>query len=285
MTMNQTPHGEFEDALGAYAIGALDADEKRVFEAHLATCESCQTELRSMRRVVAGIGLATEPVQPPDSLKARVIAHATSQPQPGIPGADPRSERKPATPDAPGRRRSWAASPLALAASLALATGAGIYALALRSQVLLLQDMVAQASAQSASLRDLLNEARRDAASLRTTIRVLVAPDLIRVDLKGQADAPNALARGFWSKAQGLVFNAEGLPAIDVSRVYQLWMISGDKAVSGGTFSVDASGAGTLTVPASVANTAPDALAVSLERAGGVASREGPIVLLGAAPR
>ena len=42
----------------AYAIGALDADETRVFEAHLATCASCQAELRTMRRVVAGIGLA-----------------------------------------------------------------------------------------------------------------------------------------------------------------------------------------------------------------------------------
>jgi hypothetical protein len=238
-----------------------------------------------MRRVVAGIGLATEPVPPPESLKARVIAQATSQPQRTLTGTAARSGPAAAAPDRSTPRHRWSASPLALAASVALALGAGIYALSLRSQVRTLQDMVAQASAQSASLRDQLNDARRDAASLRTTIRVLASPDLIRVDLKGQADAPNASAHGFWSKTQGLVFNAEGLPTIDVSRVYQLWMISGDKTVSGGTFSVDANGVGTLTVPASVASPAPDALAVSLERAGGVASRKGPIVLLGTSPK
>lgn len=282
MSMNPTPHGEFEDALGAYAIGALDADEKRVFEAHLVTCVSCQTELLVMRRVVAGIGLATEPVAPPESLKAFAIAHATSQPQRGLPGAAASIPAKPMTSEAPGPRRSWSASPVALAASLALAVASGIFAMSMRGQVTTLREMAAQASAQAASLRDELLEARRDAASLRTTVRVLTSPDLIRVDLKGTSEAPNAAARGFWSQAQGLVFSAQGLPAIDVSRVYQLWVIIGTQPpVSGGIFTVDANGTGMLTVPPNVAVTAPDALAVSLERAGGVPARVGPVVLLG----
>ena len=285
MSMNTTPHGEFEDALGAYAIGALDADEKRTFEAHLSTCVSCQTELRTMRQVVAGIGLATEPVTPPDSLKTRVMTHATAQPQRTLPEAEVRSGAKTVPPEVFRAKRSWAASPLALAASLALALGAGIYALSLRTQVRLLQDLVTQASAQARSLRDELQQARRDGSALRTTIRVLTAPDLIRVALKGQTDAPKASAVGFWSRAQGLVFNAEGLPAIDVSLVYQLWIIRDGKPESAGLISVDANGNSLHTISANLAPNPPEGLAVSRERAGGVTQPVGPIVLHGTAPK
>src|SRR5262245_44055786 len=73
-----SPHGEYEEALSAYALGALDPSEKRAFEVHLSTCTICQAELREMRRVVAAVGISTEPVAPPEALKARVLAHATA---------------------------------------------------------------------------------------------------------------------------------------------------------------------------------------------------------------
>ena len=59
MTTKPTAHGEFDGAAAAYALGALDLPEKQVFEAHLATCATCQAELRDMQRVVVGIGQAT----------------------------------------------------------------------------------------------------------------------------------------------------------------------------------------------------------------------------------
>ena len=59
--------------------------------------------------------------------------------------------------------------------------------------------------------------------------------------------------------------------------------VKGDKTTSGGLFTVDANGVGSIMVAPSMVAEAPDALAVSLERAGGVPVREGDIVLLGKA--
>jgi anti-sigma-K factor RskA len=162
-----------------------------------------------------------------------------------------------------------------------LAIGAGIYGWSLRTQVQSLRQTVTAASAQIASLRTDLATARRDAATLKTTIRVLSAPDLIQVNLKGQSSAPNAIARGFWSRSHGIVFQTDGLPGLDLSKVYQLWVIKDGKPGSLGTFRVDASGAGMFTVDASLVPEPPQTLAVSLERAGGVPAPEGPIVLMG----
>jgi anti-sigma-K factor RskA len=277
-----SPHGEYEEALSAYALGALDPSEKRAFEVHLSTCTICQAELREMRRVVAAIGVSAEPVAPPDELKARVLAHATAGPQTprrSATGVVDLPKTKSATGGAPGWQR------LALAASVLAAVGAGIYAWSQHTQVASLRQMVAEASSQNDALRRQVADARRDAATLTRSIRVLSAPDLIKVDLKGQAPAPNAVARAYWSQAQGLVVSAEGLPRIDVTKVYQLWVIDGTRTESAGLLAVDASGTASIVVPQSVVPSLPGAIAVSLEPAGGVPAPTGAIVLLGTSAR
>jgi len=287
MTTMPTAHGEFDGAAAAYALGALDPPEKQAFEAHLATCAACQAELRDMQRVVVGIGQATAVVAPPEGLKARVLANAMAQEQRS---AVPRSADARSAPLRRDPRQSGAGSgspwnTLAIAASIVLAVGAGIYAWSLRTQVQSLRQTVTEASSQIAALRADLATARRDAATLKTTIRVLSAPDLIQVNLKGQTPAPNAIARGFWSRSYGIIFQTDGLPGLDLSKVYQLWVIKDGKPGSLGTFRVDASGAGVFTVDPSLVPEPPQTLAVSLERAGGVPAPEGPIVLMGSSQK
>ncbi|MFB4297046.1 anti-sigma factor family protein [Actinomadura sp. NTSP31] len=59
--------------VGAYALGLLEADDRRAFEAHLRACGFCQAELRemgSMAEALSGIGPAEaeppgEPAGPP----------------------------------------------------------------------------------------------------------------------------------------------------------------------------------------------------------------------------
>ena len=63
------------DDLAAYALGALDADERRAIDAHLATCASCRAEVRSFAETA---WLIAEPQsrQVPPRLRAAIVARA-----------------------------------------------------------------------------------------------------------------------------------------------------------------------------------------------------------------
>ena len=63
------------DDLAAYALGALDADERRAIDAHLATCASCRAEVRSFAETA---WLIAEPQsrQVPPRLRAAIVALA-----------------------------------------------------------------------------------------------------------------------------------------------------------------------------------------------------------------
>ena len=74
-------------------------------------------------------------------------------------------------------------------------------------------------------LRTELASARGDAERLMKTTRVVNAPDLVTVNLRGRAGAPGATAHMLLSGRTGLIFRAGGLPALPPGRVYQLWVI------------------------------------------------------------
>jgi anti-sigma factor ChrR (cupin superfamily) len=57
-----------------YALGALEAEEARAFEAHLdGGCEACASELRSLDTVVASLGLAAGEAEPPAAARSRLL--------------------------------------------------------------------------------------------------------------------------------------------------------------------------------------------------------------------
>lgn len=61
---------------GAYAVDALDADERARFEAHLATCADCREEVASLQEAAALLG--TDPVEPPSSVRDSILAGIAS---------------------------------------------------------------------------------------------------------------------------------------------------------------------------------------------------------------
>jgi anti-sigma-K factor RskA len=79
------------------------------------------------------------------------------------------------------------------------------------------------------------------------------------------------------------VFTAAHLPAAPPGRVYQLWFIAGKTPVSAGLLaSPNAQGSLTTTIATPVDLPNPDALAVSIEPAGGSPGPTGDIYLIGA---
>ncbi len=67
-----------EEAAGRaalYALGALDSEEAREFEGHLAAgCEACAAGLREFEAVAGGLCLAAPEAAPPAGVRARLLA-------------------------------------------------------------------------------------------------------------------------------------------------------------------------------------------------------------------
>jgi anti-sigma-K factor RskA len=238
-------HDEWRAAAAAYALDALDAAERTAFAAHLETCQECRTLVASYAPVVASLGLATDPITPPVSLRARTLARATSQPRAtsGRRALEARAESSAQRP-----LRQAAPSWWLVAASVTAAIGLGIYSWSLRQQVDVLRSIVSQASAEVQAVRAELASLRRDSARLGNAVQVLSAADLHRVDLAGQAGASAASARAFVSQSRGLMFSAEHLPALAAGHVYQVWVLA-PTPISAGVVTPARDGTATATMP------------------------------------
>ncbi|QGN58769.1 anti-sigma factor domain-containing protein [Nostocoides sp. HKS02] len=71
--MNADIHG----LSGAYAVDALDPEERMAFEQHLAQCPECQAEVASLRATATNLS-ALSATQPPPALRASVLAAITT---------------------------------------------------------------------------------------------------------------------------------------------------------------------------------------------------------------
>lgn len=97
---------------GAYAVDALDDIERAAFERHLAACAECRAEVAGLRETAALLA-STEAVEPPPSLRDRVLADISTV--------------RPLPPEvAPPRGRRWLGSLVAAAAAVVVLLGAGL---------------------------------------------------------------------------------------------------------------------------------------------------------------
>jgi anti-sigma-K factor RskA len=269
--MTTPNHDDVRDDVGLYVLGGLDAEARSAFEAHLAACPECQADVRALMPVVAGLPLAVPQVEPPALLRERVLSLTRGQPRTLTSGRA----------DAPPRgglgRWAWQAA----AAALIACVGLGVYAMRLQQRVEQLTVRLAEAERNLLATRSEVVEARRAVEDAESSVRVLLAPDLVRVDLAGQATAADSRGRAFFSPSTGLVFTASRLPPLPSSRVYQLWLVTATAPVSAGLLTPDDFGAAARTFPPPVADGPPVAFAVTLEPAGGVPAPTGDKVLVG----
>lgn len=279
-----TTHSDFEEMVAAYAVGALDADDRRAFEAHLTSCRQCATELAALRKVTTGLAMSVEPVAPPADLKARTIARATGQPQ-----AHRETTGQPAAPPPVSivhvqeKRGSWAW--LAAAAAIVIAVGAGVYAWSLHNELTAVRQLANDATSDATRLRAQLLSVRQESAKMAQTLNVLAAPDVVRVDLKGQGDLAAATALVYWSAAHGVLLQSgANLPALDRDHVLELWAVppgADAKPLAAGLFRVDQAGLVTVLAPPPTTFAAADAFAITVEPAAGSVQPTSPIILLG----
>jgi anti-sigma factor ChrR (cupin superfamily) len=61
------------DAVGAYALGALDPEERAAFEAHAAQCGACKAEVGAQQRVVSALPHVLDNVVPDAKLRQQLF--------------------------------------------------------------------------------------------------------------------------------------------------------------------------------------------------------------------
>ncbi len=67
------------DLTAAYSLDALDFDEARDYEAHLARCERCRADLAALSEAASALAFAVTAPAPPPELRTRILQHAASQ--------------------------------------------------------------------------------------------------------------------------------------------------------------------------------------------------------------
>ena len=251
----------------AYVLGALDADERRTFESHLAQCDTCVSEVRSLRRVTDGLAQSAPQVTPPAALRARVLNAVGVQ--------DTRAHDPSVRPT--GVMTNW----LAYAACVAIATGAALYAMNLRSRIENLEARLDAAQERLSAADQAVIGSRQVAFEMQSAMAVMAAADLLRVDLQGAPAAPQAAGRALWSRQSGMVFAANNLPPLPAGRTYQVWLVAGGLPVSAGLVEPDENGRSVAIFRTPVDVTGPVTVAVTIEPAGGVPAPTGAFYLTG----
>src|SRR5262245_47284947 len=112
-------HEKLSELCSIYALGALDGEELREFEAHLETgCPLCGQQIREYGETVAAIPEALANVRPSADLKDRLMARLDKEGlSRGV--ADFKPVAKP-MPSGTGNKRGWIGWACAVAAGLAL---------------------------------------------------------------------------------------------------------------------------------------------------------------------
>lgn len=109
------------DLTAAYALDALDADEARTYEAHLAGCERCRSELAALGESASSLAWAVEAPVPPARLRSAILAQAAA-------------ERENVVPLPVSRTRLFRATAAVAAVAACAAVAFGIWAAVLNSR-------------------------------------------------------------------------------------------------------------------------------------------------------
>jgi hypothetical protein len=213
---------EFLDLAAGVAMDAADADELRLVEQHAAVCPDCARELDAFREVAAAIGAAVLQLEPPASLRGRVIGAAVSTERRDLNGPSSEEPRGP-LPLRRTRRRGFGISPawLVAAASFVFSLGAVVWVALLQGQIVALQN-----DAQVA---------RERAVRYDHVVEVLASDKLAIRPL--QPIAQNMPSRGMVyldpSSGTGMLM-CHNLPPLEQGHAYQVWFVRGNERVSGG---------------------------------------------------
>jgi anti-sigma factor RsiW len=277
-------HEQYGEDLALYALNALEGEERRNLEKHLASCSSCRLELEQLRGDGALLALSTLGPRPPQRARQRLLdavaKEATAAPTSRA--KDAREMGHPA-PSLSQRARKDEAPSVRLGRSWwpvlgwAAAAAVIVFAASLWKENLALQQSLASASAQAVQSRRELEELSRVAAPI-------LAPDAQRFTLVAMKTSPQPQGKAFYlPNRSNLVFVANNMPSLPPQKAYELWLIPMQGApIPAGVFKPDAHGSAAVVNPPLPAGMEAKAFAITVENESGATTPTMPIVMMGA---
>jgi len=256
-------HDQFRELIEAYALGALDANERAALEAHLASgCPECAKALEEARLVVTQLAYLAPPAEPSELLRARVLrsVRADAATSGGSGGGSLPMQ-------AGGAQRS--SVPMWLWAGVAALLLVSVYSTwEARKMQTDIAEMTQHESAElkeRQKLQDELTTAKHEAMILTdpASHKIMIMPN--------DKDMPKVEA--MWHAKLGIYLTAQQMPMPKNNKVLQLWLIPktpGAKPMPSQVFWPDSNGK----IGEMVANPPEDmaetkALAITEEPAGG----------------
>ncbi|HVO56715.1 MAG TPA: anti-sigma factor [Dongiaceae bacterium] len=244
----------FLELMEAYALGALDGEERAAAEAHLANgCEECARALAEARAVVSELAYLAPEAQPSDILRGRLLATVRAEAAAAKGGNV-----------AVGKTTMpwwmWAAA----AAVLIFGIYNGYEARSLSEQIRAMQGEIGEQQRLRQETEQQLALAKREAV-------ILTDPRSIHFPMPaGKSGVPAMQAT--WHAGLGIVVSGQGVAAPSGNRTLQLWLIpkEGGKPVPSLAVRPDAEGKFDLLVPEPPGTQAvTKALAITEEPEGG----------------
>jgi anti-sigma-K factor RskA len=249
--MSEAPD-DVRSLLGAYAVNAVDADERAAVEALVAADPEAATELASLLAVAATLGDAVAS-DPPPALRAAVLAEVAATTQVG-PLSGPRHAATAAeATDTPPTARETAAS--SNVTDLASRRRARPRWLAIAAAVAIGAAVPTALAVQQARRADQVEQQQQALADLLTDPSAVV----VHGTMPG-----GGKATAIMTDSQALI-SASDMPDPGEGHVYQLWVLDDGKAASAGILADSGGSARALTD----AFSSGDSLAVTVEPTGG----------------
>jgi anti-sigma-K factor RskA len=264
-----------------FAIGSLEPEFERPIAVHIAECSACRDLVRDAERVAASLAVSVPMRRPNRRLRRRVWKAA------GIEGPGVLTRIAMIAPAAAG----IAASIVAIAAFTGMISVRGQIQ-DLRNENVALQDQIDSTLSQKvqiAALTQRVSDEERTSAELRQAadgdrdlLVAIMAPesDVAEV-LSVDPNAPSAVGRLIWDNEQTRVwFVAAHLPERPPGETYQIWVSSGGRYISLGTFNSDESGFARYDTTLPQGLKKYDTALVTIERSGGAPERSGNAVFV-----
>jgi anti-sigma-K factor RskA len=251
---------EFEELSGAYALGTVTPAEQEAAREHLAGCAKCTRRLQELRAVVDLLPYSVTQVNPPESLKGRILEAVRRE---------SRNTPTEPTPIKQRLRRRWGTQLLAVAAVLLLLLFGGMtgWNVSLQQQNTSLGHQVASLQQRSSLLEGRVT-------SLEHQVALAYA-------IQGNSSAQGAAGKLIYLPVQNITLLViEGLPQLRGTQVYQGWLIHGNQPRSIGLLSME-NGVASVTYPGDISGYG--LAAVSREPGPGASKNApaGPVVAAG----